>query len=523
MLATVATASAAEFYVDARNTSGTEQGTQQSPFRTVQRAIDAAAGGDEIRVAGGTYVQNLKVVSKAIVLNGGFSSAWVRDVAANPTTLQGEGGDSVITLLDADATVDGFRITGGTGSTEELPDAYAGGGIFSRGGSPTITNNVIEFNNILSENPPADVSRGGGVYITNAAQARIENNVIRNNKAGRGSGVAIEADAALIKGNTIENNESVGDHGGGLFVAVVNATITQNVIRRNEVGRELGYGWGGGLIVVNTGNFAEISYNLVYENFASGYGAGEFIDEGASANIHHELIYRNVSKDGCETVSAIALDGGEGVGSRATISHCTVVNNVCPDSVRGNGLQVEGRSAATVVNCLFWNNGGDDFGVDPTSSLTVTFTDSQEGFPGAGNISADPRFVNEAADDYRLAAGSPCIGAANPTPFGNEAGDASGPVDMGRFGNTVVVTPGSAPSDNVAANNAVTGGGGGSGGAAQPASGDAPPGSSAVASTALCPAAGGLMLSLSLIGAGRAYRRMRPAAPQPLGRDASEL
>lgn len=436
LLAAVTLAPAAEFYVNGSNQSGTELGTQQSPFRSVQAAIDAAVNGDEIRVATGTYVENLRIEGKAILLNGGYSADWVRDVAANQTTLSSAGGNAVLNLIEADATIDGFRIIGGTGSIEELPYGYFGGGIYSRGGSPTISNNIIEDNDIRSGDPPYDYYFGGGIYVSDAATVTIVNNVVRGNYAGRGAGVSVIGQEALIQGNTIENNVAVGDHGGGMYIGVVDALVTQNIIRGNEVGRDLGYGWGGGLIVFNSGNSAEISFNEVYENFAAAYGAGEFVDEGAEANIHHELIYRNFSTDGCEAVSAIAVDGGEGVGSRVTINHCTVVGNVCENATRGNGLQVEGMSEVTVTNSIFWNNSGDDFAVDGTSTLTVTFTNSEEGFDGTGNISADPQFVDEAADNYRLAPGSPAIDAGDPdAPFDSEPDPNGGRADLGAYGN----------------------------------------------------------------------------------------
>lgn len=473
LMAASTAAHAADIYVDASNATGNEAGTQSSPLRVVQAAINAAVDGDRIRVAAGTYVENLRIEGKAIVLEGGYSREWVRDPVRNPTTLSGQGGNAVINLIGANATIDGFRITGGTGSTEELPYGYHGGGIYSRDGSPTITNNVIEGNDVRSGEGPFDYYFGGGVYITDAASATITNNVVRGNFAGRGAGVFVLAQEARIQGNTIENNVAVGDHGGGLFLAVVNARVTQNIIRRNEVGRELGYGWGGGLIVVGTGNSAELSFNILYENFASGYGAAEFIDEGAKADIHHELIFRNRSKDGCEAVSAIGVDGGEGVGSEATIRHCTVVGNVCENSIRGNGLQVEGMSTVRVSNCIFWNNAGDDFAVDGTSSLTVTYTCSQEPIAGAGNISADPLFVNAAADDYRLAAGSPCIDAGDPaSPFDQEPAPNGGRADMGRYGNAA-----DAATSGGSGNGTPGGGGGSDGGGAGGGSGSGSGGS----------------------------------------------
>jgi hypothetical protein len=558
MLAAVTPAESAELYVDAGNATGVEVGTQQSPYRTVQAAIDAAGAGDEIRVAAGTYVGNLRIQGKAIALVGGYSTSWVRDLSQNSTTLSGAGGNAVINLIEADATVDGFRITGGTGSTEELPYGYHGGGIYSRGGSPTISNNVIESNDVRTGEPPFDYNFGGGVHVTDAASATIVNNVVRGNYAGRGAGVSvINTQTALIQGNTIENNVAVGDHGGGLFVAVTNARITQNVIRGNEVGRELTYGWGGGLIVVGVGNSAELSFNTLYGNFAAAYGAAEFIDEGASADIHHELIYRNVSRDGCEAVSAIAVDGGEGVGSQATIRHCTVVNNVCENSFRGNGLQVEGQSVVTVSNSIFWNNGGDDFAVFDTSSLSVSYTCSQEAIAGAGNISMDPLFVAPTSDDYRLAAGSPCIDAGDPaSPFEAEPAPNGGRADMGRYGNASFAPSsdaagGGASGDGGSGGDLGDGGSGGDmgdGGADDGSDADADPNDGGAGNgdendggtddggdlddgstdgplvdptatpdeflpgTLACPAASAMLLSISLVGARRAPRRRPESA-----------
>lgn len=435
-LAGVAAANGAEVYVNA-GAVGPELGTPLYPYRSVQSAIDAAGEGDTVRVAAGTYIENIRVVTKRVTLEGGYSGDWARDAAANATTLRGAGGDAVVTLLETSSTIDGFRITGGTGGTELQPDGYHGGGVYCRGGSPTISNNVIENNDIRTGAPPFDTFLGGGVYVSDAVSVAIVNNVVRGNVAGRGAGLAVFGQEALIAENTIENNIAVGDHGGGVYLGVVEARVTSNVIRSNEVGREVGYGWGGGLIVVNDGNYAEISYNLVAENYAESYGAGVYIDEGARADIHHDLIVGNGSKQGCEAVSAIGVDGGQNGGSQAMIRHCTIAGNMCPDSVRGNGIQVEGQSEVTVRDCIFWNNSGDDFAVDGISTLNVTYTCSQEPIAGVGNITVDPMFVNAGGGDYRLAPGSPCIDAGDPaSPYSNEPAPNGGRADMGRFGDT---------------------------------------------------------------------------------------
>lgn len=514
LLALAPAAHAADVFVNAGSAVG-GNGSRQAPFRTVQAGVDAAADGDVIRVAAGTYAENIRVVSKAVILEGGYAPDWTRDISKNATTLRGLGNDAVINLISANATIDGFRITGGTGSTQELPYGYHGGGIYSSDGSPVISNNIIEDNDLRRANEAADYFFGGGIHVTNAGSATIVNNIIRRNFAGRGGGVSAFGQAVRIEGNTIESNVGVGDHGGGLYVAAANTVITRNVIRRNEIGRVVGYGWGGGLIVFGGSTMAELSYNVLSENYAEAYGAAEFIDEGATASIHHELIFGNLSAAGCEAVSAIAVDGGDGVGSRATISHCTVVGNLCPTAIRGNGLQVENLSEATVTNSIFWNNGGDDFATDGTSTLRVTYTNSQERMSGVGNISADPQFVSAGTNDYRLAAGSPCIDAGDPaSPVDNaDAGDRR--ADMGVFSGGAAPLPLPAPAPDTGGNDA-------------PDPTPAPPGSDddvwphdddsdgldhgsgadtpdidafdLPIGSSLCPMSAGMLLSLSLVG-----------------------
>ena len=46
-------AAAAQIYVDASNDSGVEDGTQASPFNTIQEGINAVMSGDEVIVAAG--------------------------------------------------------------------------------------------------------------------------------------------------------------------------------------------------------------------------------------------------------------------------------------------------------------------------------------------------------------------------------------------------------------------------------------------------------------------------------------
>lgn len=238
----------ADLFVDDDNTTGVEDGSARNPYTTVQQGIDAASSGAVIAVAAGTYPQNLDVRDKTVHLYGGYVGGTasnyadgtggdfsVRDIA-NPSHLQGDGQDSVITLVESGtSTVDGFRITGGSRSLEGQPYCCWGGGFYVSGGAPTLSNNVIENNDTRAAAEPNLEMIGGGVYAENA-DISILNNLIRNNTSGRGGGIAVAGGSVVISGNTVEGNVGVSDHGGGLYIAATNAEISHNRIVGNEIG-----------------------------------------------------------------------------------------------------------------------------------------------------------------------------------------------------------------------------------------------------------------------------------------------
>lgn len=418
---------AAKLFVDDDN-AGQQDGSATRPFKTVQQAIDAAANNDVIAVAAGNYPQNIRVSEKAVRLYGGYASGFkTRDPAANPSHLRGNGKDSVVTLYESGATVvDGFLITGGGPSSVTAPSRI-GGGFYVYAGTPTIAHNVIEKNQSCPANKPDEEARGGGIYANGDGTSSITilNNTIRNNVSGRGAGVYCDGPKLVLRGNTIQNNIGVADHGGGAFLFSPNAEISHNLVAGNEIARLLGYGWGGGMIVVSKGGHYKLSSNIFAGNYAPSLGAGFFADEGATASMDHDLVYGNKTKPDGEG-AAVYVDGNEqGDISTLTLNHVTIADNISDPMTKGGALKSTQKSQLTVKNCILWNNGAGDVEADATSKATVTYTLSQVTIKGPGNLSKDPLFVNPAKQDYHLSANSPAVNASE-----------GGRANLGAYGGT---------------------------------------------------------------------------------------
>jgi len=91
--------------------------------------------------------------------------------------------------------------------------------------------------------------------------------------------------------------------------------------------------------------------------------------------------------------------------SSPIFTNCTLSGNTANNY--GGGIYCS-SSSLIFTNCILWNDSPQEI-YSSGSSVTVTYSDIQGGYAGAGNINSDPLFVNSDVGDFHLTRNSPCV------------------------------------------------------------------------------------------------------------------
>ncbi len=137
---------------------------------------------------------------------------------------------------------------------------------------------------------------------------------------------------------------------------------------------------------------------------------GISIGEPSSTTLVNNLIYVCLGKDeDPHSGAGIAVKDG-------ALSY--IMNNTVADCRRGiyvyEGHAGAGGGSATIVNSILWGHSIAALELDGISTATVTYSDVEGGWPGAGNINADPLFRGPQSGNYRLREESPCVDSGTP-------------------------------------------------------------------------------------------------------------
>jgi gliding motility-associated-like protein len=343
----------------------------------LQAMINAAATGDEIWVAAGTYKPNRRadatstitatdrynafVMKKDVAIYGGFAgtetSRFQRNVTSNLTILSGNIGDEAIDTDNAyhvvvasgdlgTAKLDGFTITKG----------YTSG--TGTGNSVTVNGNAI---------PP---SRSPGI-INYYSSAAYENLIIRDNfnastDQSAGAIYIFYGSPTYTKVKFI-NNKVTGGSGGAVFI--FSAVATPSIPIFNEVdftGNEANSG--GGIAVSTAG--APVFNKCNFEgNKSLSTTAGAVLMNSSSAS---------ASFNECTFSNNTALTNGGGIsnalGTTVNVTNCTFSNNTAGGS--GGGIYFTTGTLNLTGSTFSANKANSAAGVYlGTSTLASTITE----------------------------------------------------------------------------------------------------------------------------------------------------
>lgn len=449
-------------YVDVNNlTPAFPYTTWASAATNLQHAIEAGTqAGRLVLVRKGVYrfgtvarhgLNRVALLNGVHVVSVDGPDATTIEGAPAPGIMQlGEGAIRPAYVGDA-AVLSGFTLT--RGYTTSLGDwqspEQSGGGAWCES-SGVLTNCIVNGNR-------ANVY-GGGVYGGTLFDCQIDDNgaqgyggavsgstLYRCTLSSNGSGYfGGGADRSTLYNCLLRGNTATWRAGGALGCTLYDCVLTSNVAMREYGGGALGstlhrctltgnsaFRWGGGA-----------SDSVLHDCTLSGNSATLYGGGGAAgcALYHCTLIGNRSDANGggvrgyetklydCTLISNSARVDGGAAADQVILYNCILINNSAGRgggaygvtayncTITGNSAEIDGggvlgddRMPMVLYNSIVYfntcasrsNHVGATFKYSCTTPLPA----------GAGNIDADPRFVNVAAGNLRLQANSSCIDA----------------------------------------------------------------------------------------------------------------
>ena len=389
-------------------------------FPTIQSAILAAAGGDEVLVAPGTYTENISFRGKAIALR--------RSSGPGSTILDGSGKTAgpdtgcVVRFLaseSAASVLEGFTLTGGMGMRRDL-----GGDFFQVGGAIVCLNASPKIHDcVFTGNTLSGLSGGGGLFGQGGAP-QLDHVTIEHNAATAGGAAWLLGSAAVFQSCTFRQNSA--EVGGGLQTHGSAAQIMDCEIAENHANDS-----GGGIRILD-GTGPDLVRTNIHDNDAK-YAGGVKIS-GAELRLNACTLSGNHAELG----GAIAADGATGF-----VTACRIIDNTATNLLAGDGGAAGigcTSSPLNISDCLFaLNSGAEARGsaievfYDPSPQvLRCTFSDNVSRGNGGGAIlifETSPTISQSIVAFSSNASAFVCQSGANPAVtccdvFGNEKGDA---------------------------------------------------------------------------------------------------
>ena len=381
---------------------------------TIQRGINAAAEGDTVLVAPGTYSGP---GNKNIDFHG-INRVLKSEAGTDATRIDCEGtpenkarGFYFHSEETTDSVVDGFTILKGY-----APGAHneeQGGAILCVESSPTLANcRIINNEAVLT---------GGGIACRSHSSPRLTNCIIEYNSAAHGAGLdCVDYSSPQLENCTIVRNSSnetvMGGSGGGIKCARYSSPVLTNcTIANNTLPWNSWVGNGAGLCCYES---SAILTNCMITDNSSGGRCGGLYCKYSSPTLINCTITGNSTKR--------AGGGLYCYNASPTLINCTIADNSA--ELDGGGLYCISSSLPELVNCILWGDSPNEIRNVGVEGPVLTYCDIEGGWNsrGVGNLAAAPLFVDATSGDYHLTEGSPCIDAGTTSSVGAPMTDFEG-------------------------------------------------------------------------------------------------
>ncbi len=407
-------------------------------YAQIHDAVQAAAAGDTVLVAAGTYndcthetegpgtTPACVIMQSGVTLRGAGPEATIINAQSLGRGIYVHDTDNVrienLQVREAYAEIYGAGILVRQGSTgTELRDlkidANTDGGIIVISDSDAVIERVEFVNNVAKQ--------GGGLAVEEMCQAVVTDCVFVGNSAPSGAGAFVRSGCTLnMNGCVFTDNFITADfgNGGGMAVQDAHADISGCSFTGNST-----RGAGGGLAFISeaSGTVSDCEIIGNYTDASFNYGGGITCQQSA-------MILRNLLIAG--NLANSPGSGGGGIDIQfdpaPTIENCTLVDNSCfdPDHPStpglGGGILVQWGATPTITNCIvasttqgagIQNQFASDFTVTGCNIWNNVDGDGiGGGIDGGCNFSADPMFCNVVEGNYRIENDSPCATGNHP-------------------------------------------------------------------------------------------------------------
>ncbi len=426
LFGSVGQASAASvIYVNAAAAGLNNGSSWANAYKSLQSALTAAAGGQQIWVAKGTYRPATTdrtvsfVLKNGVAVYGGFAGTETllsqRNFTTNLTVLSGDIGTLGIATdnsyhvvdgsgVDSTAILDGFTIMDGYSVGGFYPDTASGGGIFDSAGSPTLNNLIVEdsqadngggmenyagshptLTHVTFKNDKASLA-GGGMY-NDASTPTLTNVTFSGNSAYDGAGMTNSHSNPTLTTVTFTGNSAT--YGGGMYDDGGGPTLTGVTFSSNSAGKSGGW-------IFDSASSPTLTQVTFSSNSAGDSGGGMYNDSPSNPVLTETIFDANT-----------AVSNGGGIADEGSSPMLTDVtfsgNKVTSDVGNGGGMYNHNGSNAGLKNVTFSGNtvlhgfgGGMANFLSSDSFLSnVTFS-SNTAFEGGGmaNDSSGPTLDN---------------------------------------------------------------------------------------------------------------------------------